>query len=109
MQGAFNQMNTAAMREGFHPDFSYLYMEDGQMKEMPLEQWIANVEKRKGTAAADDKWTSKIKDLRIEGEAANVTIVLYKNGEIFFTDFLHLYKFGGNWKVVGKIFHRHQN
>lgn len=48
---------------------------------------------------------AKIDILGIDGTAASARVIL-ENGAIY-TDFMHLIKIDGEWKIISKIFHQH--
>jgi hypothetical protein len=35
-------------------------------------------------------------------------VELTRDGQLVFTDYLLLYRFGDGWKIVGKVFHCHE-
>ncbi len=41
-------------------------------------------------------------------EHGEIDYVELRDGKHVFTDYMSLYKVGDDWKIVGKIFHRHR-
>jgi len=42
----------------------------------------------------------------IAGNAAFVKIIMFKNSKHIFTDYMSLYKYSDEWKIVNKTYHR---
>lgn len=112
VHGAFNEQNTAAMRQGFHPSFKIHGVREGQLSPYPLDEWIAGIEKRKAEAGWQPQtWEHRIPYVDVTGDAAVVKIELFRleGGEKkhVFTDYLSLLKLEGGWKITDKVYHRH--
>ena len=108
VQGIHNGGPTADIRAGFHPTFSMLRLMDNQVKPLPIEEWIANIEKsRSQQTSAPEKTEGKFVSVTIAGNAANVVLELYRSGKKVFTDNLLLYKFSEGWRIVSKTYFRH--
>ena len=45
----------------------------------------------------------------ITGTAAIVKIELFKGGKQIYTDYLSLYKFEEGWRIVNKIYFKHED
>ena len=56
----------------------------------------------------EEKVTAKFPIIDITGNAAMVKLEYYKGGNHVFTDYLSLYKFEEGWKIVSKIYFRHE-
>jgi hypothetical protein len=108
INGAFNDLDTKTMRKGFHPVFKIHGVQDGSLREYPIDDWIAAIEKRK--AAPDykpEKWDHKFVLVDVTGVAAVAKIELFKGSEHVFTDYLSLLKFKDGWKITDKVYFRH--
>lgn len=109
--GAFNDLDTASMREGFHSDFAIFSAEGADISRYPIDAWIEGIESRK--ADADYKSRAKadcnIVILDVTGNCAAAKVEISKNGRMIFTDYLTLLKFENGWKIVAKVYHRHVN
>jgi len=95
------------IRKGFHPTFNMLRLMDNQVKPLPIEEWIANIEKsRAQQTTTPQKTEGKFVSVAVSGTAANVVLELYRADKKIFTDNLLLYKFSEGWRIVSKTFYR---
>jgi hypothetical protein len=96
------------IRKGFHPTFNMLRLTDNQVKPLPIEEWITNIEKsRAQQTTAPAKTEGKFVSVTVTGTAANVVLELYRNDKKTFTDHLLLYKFTEGWRIVSKTYFRY--
>lgn len=96
------------IRKGFHPTFNMLRLMDNQVKPLPIEEWITNIEKsRSQQTTAPAKTEGKFVDVTVTGTAANVVLELYRADKKIFTDNLLLYKFAEGWRIVSKTYYRY--
>ena len=51
---------------------------------------------------------SEIPMVDVTGDAAVARVELYKDGKHIYSDYMSLYRFDDGWKIVGKIYHRHE-
>ena len=102
-----NLGNLDKTRAGFHPDFVLLGVRDNQLTRLPIADWIASAEKRKSEGQIPSPFSGAFASIDITGISAVAKIELSQNGRHIFTDYLSLYKFDEGWKIVGKIYHRH--
>jgi hypothetical protein len=109
IKGALNEMNTSEMRRGYHKDFAIFFSEKNELKKLPLEIWIQIVEGYKKSNSDDGLRSFEAEFLSIEvtETAAFVKLNLTRKGELIFTDYITLLKFGDTWKIVTKIYHAH--
>lgn len=109
IEGIQNNGNIADIRKGFHPSFNMLRVIDNTVKPLPIEEWIANIEKRnkEGQTPAPPRAEGKFISVDITGTAAVVKLELYRDNKKTFTDYLVLYKFTEGWRIVSKSFFRH--
>lgn len=108
INGIQNRGSSSDIRKGFDPSFTMLRLIDNQIKPLPIEEWIINLEKQKaGNEPAPPSAEGKFINIDITGNAAVVKLDLYRAGKRTFTDYLVLYKFNEGWKIVSKTFHRH--
>lgn len=111
VNGAFNDLDPEAMRQGFHPDFAIFSAKGEEISRYPIEKWAAGVEKRKNNSEFDpakNKWEHKFASIDVTGGSAAVKIELSHNGEHVYTDYLSLLKFESGWKIVAKVYHSHK-
>lgn len=108
VEGIHNRGSVDEIRKGFHPTFSMLRLVDNEIKPLPIEEWIANLEKaKKESTTPPVKTDGKFVDVDITGNAAVVKLELYRENKKVFTDYLVLYKFAEGWRIVSKTFYRH--
>ena len=111
VHGAFNELNSEAMLEGFHPDFAIYSAKGEEVSKYPIKTWAENVAKRKMSEDFDpakNKWEHKFASVDVTGGSASVKIELHHEGEHVYTDYLSLLKFDSGWKIVAKVYHRHE-
>ncbi len=109
IDGIHNLKGSEVIRQGFIADFEMLMLVDNQMIKMPLERWIANVEKQRAESGGSPAHPTSARYLEIDitGSAAVVKLELYREEKKLFTDYLALYKFSEGWKIVSKTFYRY--
>ncbi len=111
INGAFNDLDTKTMREGFHPAFRiHGVQEDGGLRQFPIGDWIARIEKLKGGPdfdANDQKWEHRILLIDVTGSAAVAKIELFKDSRHVYTDYLSFLKLKDGWKITDKVYHQH--
>jgi hypothetical protein len=108
IDGIQNRGDIAAIRKGFHPSFEMLRLTDNEIKPLPIEEWISNIEKAKNNnEPATPKAEGKFVNVDITGNAAVVKLDLFREGKRTFTDYLVLYKFTEGWRIISKTYYRH--
>ena len=108
IHGAFNEQNTDAMRDGFHPVFKIHGVADGALREYPIADWISDIEGRKSKPDyKQESWTHRFPIIDVTGDAAIVKVELFHDSEHVYTDYLSLLKFEDGWKITDKVYHRH--
>jgi hypothetical protein len=109
VEGVHAHPDSAAMRRGFHPDFRMLVLKDGALTAVPLEDWIARMEKSRASnpGAVLPKIEADFTSVDVTGNAATVRLELRRDGKHVFTDYLALYRFADGWKIVSKTFQAH--
>lgn len=113
IEGLQNEGDASKIEAGFHPDFYLLGIDKGDnMWRYAIKDWKEKqVQKRKNgelPLSGDKKVSAKYKSIDITGNAAVVKLAYYVNTKHIYTDYLSLYKFESGWKIVSKIFHKHQ-
>ena len=109
--GAFNDLDTQAMRQGFHPEFAIFSADGEDLSRYPIYAWIKGIEKRKQDPKHDsskEKMDCKIVSLDVTGGAAAAKIEISKDGRLVYTDYLSLLKFSDGWKIAAKVYQAHQ-
>ena len=97
--------------QGFHPEFNLLGIgKENTMWKLPIDKWkekVADkVKKGKMPKKGDDKVTIKFLDVDVTGTAAVAKIEFYIGKTLTYIDYIALYKFGNDWKIVNKIFYK---
>ncbi len=112
VHGAFNELNPEAMLSGFHPDFAIYSAKGEEISKYPIATWAAGVKKRKSDAEFDPSknvWEANFVSIDVTGGSAAVKIELSHDGEHVYTDYLSLLKFESGWKIVAKVYHKHEH
>lgn len=106
--GAFNDLDTKAMRKGFHSEFAIFSAKGNDINRYPIDTWVKGIETRKQAAnfdASRSKMDCKIVSIDVTGGCAAAKIEMSKNGNKIYTDYLSLLKFDEGWKIVAKVYH----
>ncbi|WP_420318050.1 nuclear transport factor 2 family protein [Ekhidna sp.] len=113
INGAFNELNTEAMVNGFHKDFSIYTAKGSEISKYPIDKWVEGVKKRKSNNYNPDDpknvWDHNFAIVDVTGSSAQVKVELSNQGKLVYTDYLSLLKFDSGWKIVAKVYHKHQD
>lgn len=109
VEGIQNGGSIEAIRKGFHPSFNMLRFMNNEVKPLPIEEWITNIEKFRAEKpdANPVRTEAKFVSVDVTGNTAVVKVELTKEGKMIFTDYLTLFKFTEGWRIVSKVYHRH--
>lgn len=89
------------MRKAFYPDATMWYIRDGQLHQVPIQDFLDRVESNAGKTQGEV--TKSIVSIDRFGNAAVAKLeLLYPNSVIY--DYMSLLKIDGEWKIVNKIF-----
>jgi hypothetical protein len=106
--GIHNGGTIEDVRKGFHPSFVMMVLDKNDVKSVPIEQWIANIEKSRASGKpAGEKAVAKFNSVSVAGSSASVVLDLSRGNKKVFTDNLLLYKFSEGWRIVSKNFYRY--
>ncbi len=112
VDGLQNKGDVDIIREGFHPGFNLLGVRQNSLTKYPIYSWLESFQKRKmadpNPPSDEDKITCKYLMIDITGNAAMAKIELWRQDTRLFTDYLQLYKFEEGWRIVSKIYYRHE-
>ena len=111
LNGAFNDLDTRAMKAGFHPDFAIFSASGEKINKYPISEWIEGIEKRKKDPDFDPTtqiYEYEIPSIDVTGGSAAVKVELFHQGKHIYTDYLSLLKFESGWKIVAKVYHHHK-
>tara|TARA_R110001583_G_scaffold16041_4_gene65139 strand:+ start:8466 stop:8918 length:453 start_codon:yes stop_codon:yes gene_type:complete len=110
VEGLQNEGNLEKIDQGIHPDFLLLGIGEGDnMWKLPIDEWKEKTEKKlkEGKLPRKEKpITVKFLSIDITGTAAVAKIEFYVGEKLTYIDYISLYKFDGNWKMVNKIFYK---
>ncbi len=111
IDGLQNEGDEDKIDAGFHSDFNLLGIgENEEIWKRSIKDWKASAMKKreegKFPLKGDKKVTAEYKSIDITGNAAVVKLFYFVGGKHIYTDYLSLYKFGSDWKIVNKIFHK---
>jgi len=109
--GAFNDLDTEAMRNGFHPDFAIFSAKGNEINKYPIDTWIKGIERGKKDPNFDKskvKMDCKIVSIDVTSGCAAVKVEISKDSKLVYTDYLSLLKFENGWKIVAKVYHGHK-
>ena len=107
--GIHNGGSIEDIRKGFHPSFNMLRLMENEVKPLPIEEWIKNIEagRAKNPNAVNPKVEGKFLSVSTAGTSASAVLEIYREGKKIFTDHLLLYKFTEGWRIVSKTYYRH--
>lgn len=95
------------IRAGFHPSFVMsILREDGNVAKLDIEQWIGGLPAP--GEAPEATVTAEIPHVTVVGDTGTAQVEVYRDGAHVFTDFMGLYRFPEGWRIVNKIFQRHE-
>jgi hypothetical protein len=111
VEGIQNEGDPDKIDAGFHPGFRLLGVGKGnEMWELPIYTWKERasneVAEGKKPRKAEEAVSVKFLDVDVTGNAAVVKLEFYVGEKLTFIDYISLYKFGEEWKIVSKIFYR---
>ena len=103
VHGVHMNADPAKMRAGMDDAFVMFVLTDKGVTQLTRDAWIERLK----TAKPRPDTKADIKVLDRTGNAAVVKVDLFRDGKQIFTDYISLYQVNGEWKLVGKVFHRH--
>jgi hypothetical protein len=106
MDGIHRTQDRETVESGFHRDFRMLVLNDDELQKVSLDEWFDRIEGMK--ADNPEMWRGESRHefhlVDVVGKAAVAKLDVYKNDEYFSTDYMLLYRFGDNWRIVSKVF-----
>ena len=111
VDGLANEGDMDKINEGFHPGFILLGIgEEQDIWTWTIDKWKQNIEHRKEIGklprTGNEKASIKFLSVDIVGTLAVVKIELYFGTQLSYIDYLNLYKFDDNWKIVCKTWYK---
>jgi hypothetical protein len=110
VKGIHTDWDVELIKTGFHPAFTMFIYEGGAVRKLTIDEWSASIGKKKvgQPEGPDYEITAEIPMVDVTGNAAVARVELYKDGDHIYTDYMSLYRFDDGWKIVGKIYHKHE-
>ena len=111
VDGLQNNGDLEAVDAGFHPAFQLIGIGNGEsMWSYPIYNWKDDVKRGKEAGKfprkEEEKVTVEFPMIDISGTAAVAKLEFYVGKKLVYIDYMSLYKFGDNWKIVNKIFYK---
>ena len=92
------------LKQAFHPGATMFFARNDSLIAVPIPEYIARVEESRAKGPPP-KRVERIAQVDISGTSAVARIELeYPNQKL--TDYMSLVKYGGEWRIVNKIFSR---
>jgi hypothetical protein len=109
INGIHNNGDLNDVRNGFEPAFEMFLFENGIVTKLSIGDWIIRIEenKKKNPNPPINLASANFLSIDIVENTASIKFELLRGGKVLFTDFMYLYKINGDWKIVGKVYHRH--
>jgi hypothetical protein len=109
IDGVFNKGIVSNVELGFSGAFTMFSLsEDGTLKTVGKQDWIDRVRQLQAEgfypAVGENFVHMKIVSINIEDKAAMVKLQFYRGTELAYIDFIGLYYYNEDWKIVSKIF-----
>jgi hypothetical protein len=93
------------LKQAFHPGATMFYARNDSLISVPIPDYIARVAESRAKGGPPPQRTERIADVSISGTSAVARLeLIYPQQTI--TDYMSLVKYGGEWKIVNKIFSR---
>lgn len=111
INGAFNDLDPEAMKQGFHEEFAIFSPDGEKISKYPIDRWVESVRARKNNPnfdPSDNRWEHEFVSVDVTGHSAAAKINLHKDGKHVYTDYLSLLKFESGWKIVAKVYHQYE-
>ncbi|MBK3516446.1 nuclear transport factor 2 family protein [Carboxylicivirga marina] len=114
VEGIQNEGDIEKIDAGIHPDFNLLGIgENGTIWKLPISEWKERVIKRKKEGklprTGDNLVSVKFLSVDVTGMAAVAKFEFYVGEELKYVDYISLYKFSDNWKLVSKIYYQFED
>ncbi|MGD8716425.1 MAG: nuclear transport factor 2 family protein [Desulfobacterales bacterium] len=101
--GMYNS-DTESLKRAFAPEaFLHGYF-GGQLRHLPFDAWLKQVEGRPAPSKTGEAYDMKIVSVDITDNIAQVKVFDLYLGK-HFTDYLSLIKIDDNWLIMNKMFH----
>jgi hypothetical protein len=92
------------LKQAFHPGATMFFARNDSLIAVPIPEYIARVAESRAKGPPPQR-TERIAHVDISGTSAVAQLELeYPNQKI--TDYMSLVKYGGEWRIVNKVFSR---
>ena len=93
------------LKQAFHPGATMFFARNDSLIAVPIPEYIARVAASRAKGDAPPQRVERISSVDISGTSAVARIELeYPQQKL--TDYMSLVKYGGEWRIVNKIFSR---
>jgi Putative lumazine-binding len=93
------------LKQAFHPGATMFFARNDSLIAVPIPEYIARVAASRAKGDTPPQRVERIADVDITGTSAVARIELeYPQQKL--TDYMSLVKYGGEWRIVNKIFSR---
>ena len=93
------------LKRAFHPGATMFFARNDSLIAVPIPEYIARVAESRAKGGPPPQRIERIAQVDISGTSAVARLELeYPNQKI--TDYMALVKYGGEWRIVSKIFSR---
>lgn len=111
VEGLQNEGDLQKIDSGIHPQFKLLGIkDDGTIWTLPIDEWKQKIaeKKKQGTLprSKDNLISIKFLSVDVTGTAAVAKFEFYVGSTLKYVDYISLYKFGNDWKLVSKVFYQ---
>ncbi len=96
--------NTAQLADAFHPCAHLYWEKDGQVADLPREEWFAMMRARPSAKAEGLARDDRILSIDMSGPETAIAKVACQIPPRFFTDYLMLLKTAQGWRIVSKSY-----
>jgi hypothetical protein len=93
------------LKQAFHPGATMFYARNDSLIAVPIPDYIARVAESRAKGGPPPQRTERIADVSISGTSAVARLELVYPQQTI-TDYMSLVKYGGEWRIVNKIFSR---
>jgi len=104
IDGLQNKRDFPAIKKGLVSGFNLIHNKQDKIVKVSRDNWIAKMNPKPPKL----KTEYKLAMIDITDDAAIAKVELFRNGKQVFTDYMSLYKLNTGWKIVSKIYHRHE-
>lgn len=110
IEGIHEEQDAEKVSRHFHPEFRMLVRRDGAVGKVGPEAFLQMmIERRRSDPGFfEGELAFETPLLDVEGGAAVVRVEISRGGTHLFTDFILLYRFGDDWRLVSKVFQSHR-